>query len=379
MVMLVGKIMKKNKLVFYICNILILIFVAMFKNYGYSVLFWFLLTLFLLYMYGFPRDKNYLKYNTVQIVVISIFSYFLITYGLGMITGFSKSFFALNIKSILKNISIPFILIICQEIVRYIYAKNCIEDKKPYIMLTLVYIFLDIVMEINGYNFYSFEIVFRFFCLVVLKSIFNEMLYSYITYNISLVPTLIMKLVFGLYVYIVPIFPNLGDYLISVFGVLYPTIVYMMIFKTIRYYDKSSRYVNLVRKRYLFYPLLVFLLIIVMLTSGVGKYQMVAIGSGSMSPVYERGDAVIFSKIKSLDEVEVGSIISYYKNNLLITHRVVEIIYKNGNYQFVTKGDNNENIDNEVVDGTNVQGIVVYKISYIGYPTIWISEKLGRM
>ena len=377
--MLVGKIMKKNKLIFYICNILILIFVAMFKNYVYSVLFWFLLTLFLLYMYGFPRDKNYLKYNTVQIVVISIFSYFLITYGLGMITGFSKSFFALNIKSILKNISFPLILIVFQEVVRYIYAKNCTEDKKPYIMLTLVYIFLDIVMEINGYNFYSFEIVFKFFCLVVLKSIFNEMLYSYITYNISLIPTLIMKLVFGLYVYIVPIFPDLGDYLISVFGVLYPAIVYMMVLKTIKYYDKSSRYVNLVRKRYLFYPLLVFLLIIVMLTSGVGKYQMVAIGSGSMSPVYERGDAVIFSKIKSLDEVEVGSIIAYYKNNLLITHRVVEIIRKNGRYQFVTKGDNNENIDNEMVDGTSVQGIVVYKISYIGYPTIWISEKLGRM
>ena len=136
----------------------------------------------------------------------------------------------------------------------------------------------------------------------------------------------VIILVFGLYIYILPIFPNLGDYLLSVFGVLYPTIVYIMVFKTIKYYDKSSRYINLVRRRYLFYPLLVFLLIIVILTSGVGKYQMIAIGSSSMYPVYERGDAVIFSKLKSLDDVEVGSIIAYYENNLLITHRVTEIV-----------------------------------------------------
>lgn len=201
-IMLVGKIMKKNKLVFYLCNVLILVFIAMFKNYNYGVLFWIPFALFLLLKYGFPRDKNYLKYNTIQIVVISILSYFLITYGLGMITGFGRSVFALNIKAILKNISIPFVLIVCQEIVRYIYAKNSVNDKKPYIMLTLIYIFLDVVMEINGYDFYSFEIVFKFICLVVLKSIFNEILYSYITYNISFVPTLIMKLVFGLYIYI---------------------------------------------------------------------------------------------------------------------------------------------------------------------------------
>lgn len=378
-IMLVGKIMKKNKLVFYLCNVLILVFIAMFKSYNYGVLFWIPFTLFLLLKYGFPRDKNYLKYNTIQIVVISIFSYFLITYGLGMITGFGKSVFALNIKAILKNISIPFVLIVCQEIVRYIYARNSVNDKKPYIMLTLIYIFLDIVMEINGYDFYSFEIVFKFICLVVLKSIFNEILYSYITYNISFVPTLIMKLVFGLYIYILPIFPNLGEYLISVFGVLYPTAVYIMVFKTIKYYDKSSIYVASVSRRYLGYPLIILLLIMVTLTSGIGKYQMIAIGSGSMSPVYERGDAVIFSKIKSFDEIKVGSIIAYNKNGVLITHRVVEIIHKKNSYQFVTKGDYNENVDSGVVDSADVKGIVIYKIPYIGRPTIWLNEKLNKI
>lgn len=106
---------------------------------------------------------------------------------------------------------------------------------------------------------------------------------------------------------------------------------------------------------------------------------MIAIGSGSMSPVYERGDAVIFSKIKSFDDIMVGSIIAYNKNGVLITHRVVEIIHKKNSYQFVTKGDYNENVDSGVVDSADVKGIVIYKIPYIGRPTIWLNEKLNKI
>lgn len=160
---------------------------------------------------------------------------------------------------------------------------------------------------------------------------------------------------------------------------MYPTAVYIMVFKTIKYYDKSSIYVASVSRRYLGYPLIILLLIMVMLTSGIGRYQMIAIGSGSMSPVYERGDAVIFSKIKSFDDIMVGSIIAYNKNGVLITHRVVEIIHKKNSYQFVTKGDYNENVDSGVVDSADVKGIVIYKIPYIGRPTIWLNEKLNKI
>ncbi|MGM9878325.1 MAG: signal peptidase I [Bacilli bacterium] len=371
--------MKKNILTFYICNIIIIALIVLFNNKNYSILLWILLTIFLFFKCGFPKDKNYLKYNTIQIVIISIFSYFLITYSLGLITGFSKNFFDLNIKSIIMNMLYPFTLITCQELIRYIYAKNCVDDIKPYIMLTLVYIFLEIFTQVNGYNFYNFEILFKFICLVVLKSISHEILYSYITYKISFIPTLIMKLTFGLYIYIIPIFPNLGEYLMSLFGILYPALVYVMIYKTIQSYDKSSKYVTSIKKKYLLYPVILFLCIIAVLTSGIGKYQMIAIGSGSMEPIYKRGDAVIFTKIKSLEEVKIGSIIAFTKNNILITHRVVNIEYKNGDYQFITKGDNNKDIDIGTVSGSNVKGIVIHKIPYIGYPTIWINEKLGNI
>ena len=125
--------MKKNILTFYICNIIIISLIVLFNDNNYNILLWILLTIFLFFKCGFPKDKNYLKYNTIQIIIISIFSYFLITYSLGLITGFSKNFFDLNLKSIIMNMLYPFTLITCQELIRYIYAKNCVDDIKPYI------------------------------------------------------------------------------------------------------------------------------------------------------------------------------------------------------------------------------------------------------
>ena len=329
----------------------------------------------LLVKYRFPKDKNYLKASSIRIVIISILSYLLITYTIGILLGFSKNVFRLDFISIIKNISIPFVVLLCQEVIRYIFAKNSMNDKKVYVMLTLIFIFLDIIMEYRAYTFYNSEIVFIFICLVVCVNVSRETLYSYLTYKISLVPTIIIKMFLELSIFILPIFPNLGNYITSVIGVLYPVIIYFLIYNLIRKYDKDKRYVAKVGRKYLLYPLLVVFGVVVLLVSGLGEYQMVAIGSGSMEPVFYRGDAVIFRKISSIKELKVGMVVAYHKENRLITHR---IIYINGNY-INTKGDNNDTADNYDVPFDDVVGIVTYKISYIGYPTIWLYEKFGKI
>lgn len=371
--------MKKDKWLFYLYSLIMLTFIIIFKNSVYNVIGWGLLTLFILYKHGFPRDNSYLKNNVIRIIIISLLSYFLVTYGLGLITGFGKFVFSLKLITVIKNISIPFIFIGCQEIIRYVYAKNCQNDMKPYIFLTFVYIFLNIIIEFNRYNFYDLEVVFKFICSIVLPLVAEELLYSYITYKVSYMPTLIMKLVLSLYVYILPIFPNLGFYLNSVFGVLYPFLIYMMVSNTINHYDKSSKYIVSLRKKYLLYPVFSIFIFLIVLISGVSGYKLIAIGSGSMIPVYNRGDAIIYKKNFNFDEIDIGTIIAYEKNNVIITHRVFEIKYSNNKRIFITKGDNNNNVDEYDVTEEMIRGIVIYKLSYIGYPTIWINEQFNNL
>jgi signal peptidase I len=46
-------------------------------------------------------------------------------------------------------------------------------------------------------------------------------------------------------------------------------------------------------------PLLVIIIPMLLLVSGVLKYQMMAVASNSMYPIFERGDALIYEKLSN--------------------------------------------------------------------------------
>ena len=50
----------------------------------------------------------------------------------------------------------------------------------------------------------------------------------------------------------------------------------------------------------------------------------------------------------------------------------------NGTYKYRTKGDNNKDPDNWVVDSKEVIGKIIFNVKYIGYPTVVINNLLNR-
>ena len=92
-----------------------------------------------------------------------------------------------------------------------------------------------------------------------------------------------------------------------------------------------------------------------------------------MNPVYERGDAVIYEK-KNAQQIKKGDILVFKRNQMVVTHRVQEVIQKNHQLFFQTKGDHNEKTDSVLVSQEDVLGTVQYIVKYIGYPTIWFNE-----
>ena len=57
-------------------------------------------------------------------------------------------------------------------------------------------------------------------------------------------------------------------------------------------------------------------------------------------------------------------------NDAFVTHRVEDIV----DNKYVTKGDANKDIDVGFILENDILGIVEFKISYIGYPTLWIRD-----
>lgn len=88
--------------------------------------------------------------------------------------------------------------------------------------------------------------------------------------------------------------------------------------------------------------------------------------SGSMEPNLQVGDIVV-SKNVSEEQVKIGDIITFEdENGVTITHRVVDIVIKDGKKLYQTKGDNNNTKDIGLVPIENIRGEYTFKISGVG-------------
>lgn len=372
--------MKKNNKRNYIIAIIILAFIIVLKlifntspeiSYNASLFFWLILAIITYLTCGMPKTKHYLNKISTKHMVIYLLSYLLIIYLLGIFTGFLTSTYNThNFIQIIKNILPVLFLILSKETVRYITCKN--GNKKILIIITILYTTFDILLKNYNYNLSNGLQIFYFISSVLIPTIAKESLCTYITSQISLIPTLIYIISFEIAGFVLPIYPDLGNFLTSVIGLLFPYIIYRGISKLVNY-TKKEDLKN--KKIYLLplIPIIIATIIIIILTSGTFSYKMIAIGSDSMNPVYYMGDAVIYKKTP-INKIKKDDILVFENNKTIITHRVINIIEKDNTIYFQTKGDNNDKPDDQLISEYNVQGTVKYIVKYIGYPTIWLQN-----
>jgi signal peptidase len=55
-----------------------------------------------------------------------------------------------------------------------------------------------------------------------------------------------------------------------------------------------------------------------------------------------------------------------------VIHRIITITQEDGEFFFITKGDNNTSEDKTPVSEQQLIGKVILKIPYLALPTIWI-------
>lgn len=111
----------------------------------------------------------------------------------------------------------------------------------------------------------------------------------------------------------------------------------------------------------------------------IGKLIPMIITTDSMEPTINGGD-LIFVKKASSDDVEVGDVISFWdpsNSNVIVTHTLKEVYYKNDDLLFKTKGDNNNDFDKTPVPAENLIGIYSFKIPYVGRIGMFLQSTLG--
>lgn len=104
-------------------------------------------------------------------------------------------------------------------------------------------------------------------------------------------------------------------------------------------------------------------------------YDMRLVRSESMKPAINMGDMVITGPLAGplSGEVSPGAIVTYQRGEELVTHRVLSV---DGD-TLLTKGDAVEDPDPWAVTLSNVRGVYLFRIPYIGYVSNFVGTKFG--
>ena len=373
--------MKKSYIKILVFEIIILILLTL-NIFIQSILSKYLVILFLIILilvfrklFGVEKiRKRYTKDLIVDITILYLI-FFILYYLFGLITGFYRSNNYLNFYGI-KNFILPTILVVVLK--EYLRSLICTKYEKSdvlYVVTFSMFVMLDMINLIRPSVFSSPISLFFLLATALLPAISNNIAANYIAKKSNYKVNMYWLLILNLYVYILPIIPNVGDYILSIIRLILPLIIFGRI-KT--FFDiESDKHISRDYNKKSVFPLVItgfLVLLLVYFTSGHFRYYAVAIASGSMVPEIYKGDVVVVDQKVDFNKLEKGQVIAYKYKKVIVVHRIDKILRKDNKYFFYTKGDANSAPDNYVINEEDILGTVNVKIPFVGLPTVWLSE-----
>lgn len=327
-------------------------------------------------LYGFQKyDIDELRKKIILEFTIGICIYFIFIYTLGIFTGFLVNSYSLSFKSIVSNAFIPLVTMIALELFRYIIISSNRNSRWYVIIFTTLIILLDAIFnyQVVGNDLTS---TFVFFSTIILPIIIKDMVLSYITYHVGYEPSMIYSICMSIYIYILPIFPNLGNYLTCILNITLPSLLFIYSSRIFNdyYSNNEEKKFNLPRIIFLDMPLIIIFTIFVGLISGYFSYYLVGVKRSAIKEV-KRGDAAMICQKCKQYGLKSGNIIAYKSNDDIIIDRIGKI--SDGNY-YVTKSydKTTQKYKYRKIKKNNILGTYVFKIKKIAYPTIKFNEFL---
>ena len=311
------------------------------------------------------------KKATIVLIMLGII-YIIILYVIGFYIGYYKTQI-IDVMSLLIYQVIPLIvIIISSEIIRNIFLAQNTKYTKTITFIIMVLI--DLIIYIDIYEMNTFDEFIEATSFIFMASISCNLLYNYISNKYGIIGIIIYRIITILYVYILPIIPNIHIFLESILKIIYPYVIYNILKYT---FTENKHIIAFEDKRNSIIVKVILSILIIgfaMLISCQFKYGILVVASESMTGTINKGDAIIFEKFENKEDIEEGEIIIFLRNDSKIVHRVIDVKNVNGETRYITKGDVNEQNDDGYITNNDIYGKYKFKISYIGYPSIWIRD-----
>lgn len=335
---------------------------------------WVSIAVFLRITLGKPYEARKLKKEIITYSFIAVLAYIIINLVSGLFITFGKNPYSRTVLGVLTNLWIFGTIIVSREYIRYKLINNAYEKEKVKIaiLISIVYIILDLNLK----NIFSTQITTLFIMETIastlLPLIAKNLLYSYMAINSNYIPAIVYEIGINLYLWLSPILPNSPWIMTAIIESVIPLILFLYI-----RYEKNKKDIFRTKENLInsdprnIIPLSICIILAIWFAIGIFPIKPIAIATGSMEPELHVGDVAIIKKCNPND-VEEEDIIEYKMEGYTVVHRIKEKTQKNGQFTFITKGDNNDQADRYPVSQEQLIGKVIFKIRYLGLPAIWL-------
>lgn len=380
--------MKQDKVIAFVLEVVlvaIMIFVLLKSNVVSTLLLSIILVGFLIVVCSFMKFKRKILDSNNQVTFLMlVFGIIYLSgfYLMGMYFGFSQAIVKLSFKSLYMYVVPVSLIIVSSEIIRnrflsYDLIFN-IKSKRvnfspifTFVSMTIidVMIYMTLHTRLDTFDDYLTVLGFVFFAAVSCN-----LLYNYMSKRFSFLGIIVYRLITILYAYIIPIIPDVYLFFRAFLRMVYPYFIYLILST---FYLRSGLLPTYTRKslfkKIMSVGMFIFTVFVVMLVSCQFKYGILVIGSKSMTGTINKGDAVIYEAYEN-ERLDVGDIIVFNNVNIQTVHRIIDVKNVNNERRYFTKGDANLQADDGYVLVDSVVGTVKVRISYIGYPSLWVRD-----
>ncbi|MDD2190180.1 MAG: signal peptidase I [Eubacteriales bacterium] len=295
-----------------------------------------------------------------------------------MIGQLGESPYILTPNGIFNNMIFIAPVLIVREFIRaYVLGSYCVKpNPKAFVTITIIMTLSDINFS-NLFLARSLEELAIYIAKEFGPLLCQNIMLSYLALYGGAGASLSYLGVITIFHWTSPILPVLNWLAEGAIGILVPIFALMFFIKKYEVHANNARREPARKGEGVLWTLTALLSIgLIWFVVGVFPIMPSVVATGSMQPLIYPGDVILLEQIRSEEQVrnlEVGDIIQFQREEILITHRIIEIEEdKLKNLTFHTKGDNNSAPDSQVVKANDIRGIYSHVIPKIGYPTLII-------
>ena len=316
------------------------------------------------------------KWQVTLIVSVSAALYITLYYLTGLEYGFALSANgAISLISFLQRVIPIILMVIFSEILRDVLLAVRTPAVVP--IAYAIGVLSDIICAGGIISIRSSYHLADVFGITIFPTLTANLLFVYLSKRYGKAPNIAYRLLMTLYTCVIPAISNIPRALHAFTLLILPLILYAFISVL---YEKKNRKM---KQRGKAIPVIlssvsiVLMLGYIMLITCQFRFGMVVIATESMTGEINKGDAVVYETYEHYGEIKEGDVILFEDNNRRVVHRVVKIVTVNGQRQYITQGDANEDVDTGYRTDAHIVGVVHFKILYIGYPSIWLHDILN--